>query len=430
MNTATLNQWMNHPIALGKDAGAQLEEVLHNYPWFQTAHLLYIKSLHNDNSFLYNQQLRVAAAHAINRKKLYELITSKETNTPSAVVAEPVVTAQNEIKSVEPVQEEIAQTPVEPAIPFVHKSNLLSNSEEWEAGMLRQLQLLHHWRNHPTPTTPALPEQTSKPASEVIEDTKQQEEVVPTAADEINTLLYVLLEPDGAEDIGTLETVNETSSTITDEIQEEHSWDIRYTQPVVTEQVVEEETTSAPGAVPDDPIEQSIITSAINNSILLEVQDELPVELPVSKELIIEETTPIIDQVPLPETVKLEVESSDFAGWLKQLDATKEEVTPNKEPQIKPALPEQLIERFIQEEPRIKPTKTSFYNPVNMAKKSVQESDDFVTETLARIYAKQGNFPKAIRTYQKLSLKYPEKSTYFAALIEELKRTPNKNTSK
>lgn len=430
MNTATLHQWMIHPVKLGKDAGAQLDEVLRNYPWFQTAHLLYIKSLHNDNSFLYNQQLRVAAAHAVNRKRLYELITSKETEATVAVIEESVPEVINEMKSAEPVQEEVAQTPVETDVPFVHKSKLLSNSEEWEAGMLRQLQLLHHWRNHPTPVTPPQPEQNIKPTSEVVETPAVQEEVPPTAADEINTLLYVLVEPDGAEDIGTSEISDETPPSITEETQEEHSWDIRYTEPVVIEQVVEEETASTPVVVPEDPIEQSIITSAINNSILLEVQDEMPEEIPTITEQVIEETSPIIDQVPIPTTTELEVESSDFAGWLKQLDANKQEVVPIKEPQSEPVMPEQLIERFIQEEPRIKPTKTSFYNPVNMAKKSVQESDDFVTETLARIYAKQGNYPKAIRTYQKLSLKYPEKSTYFAALIEELKRTPNKNTSK
>lgn len=430
MNTATLHLWMNHPVALGKDAGAQLEEVLQNYPWFQTAHLLYIKSLHNDNSFLYNQQLRVAAAHAVNRKRLYELITTKETKATVAIIEESVTEVINEMRSAEQVQEEVAQTLVEPAVPFVHKSKLLSNSDEWEAGMLRQLQLLHHWRNHPTPVTPPQPEKNIKPTSEGVETHAVQEEVPPTATDEINTLLYVLVEPDGAEDIGIAEIDTVTTSTIAEETQEEHSWDIRYTEPVVIEQVVEEETTSTPIVIPEDPIEQSIITSAINNSILLEVQDELPEELPAVTEQAIDVTSPIIDQVPIPETAALEVESSDFACWLKQLDANKQEVVPIKESQSEPVMPEQLIERFIQEEPRIQPTKTSFYNPVNMAKKSVQESDDFVTETLARIYAKQGNYPKAIRTYQKLSLKYPEKSTYFAALIEELKRTPNKNTSK
>ncbi len=85
----------------------------------------------------------------------------------------------------------------------------------------------------------------------------------------------------------------------------------------------------------------------------------------------------------------------------------------------------ELIDKFIKQEPRITPAKSTFYSPVNMARKSVQEPDDIVSETLAGIYARQGNFQKAIHFYEKLSLKFPEKSRYFAALIEELKKKIN-----
>jgi tetratricopeptide (TPR) repeat protein len=48
--------------------------------------------------------------------------------------------------------------------------------------------------------------------------------------------------------------------------------------------------------------------------------------------------------------------------------------------------------------------------------------NDFVTETLAKIYAEQGYFSKAIEIYEKLSLQDSKKSIYFASLIENLKK--------
>ena len=50
-----------------------------------------------------------------------------------------------------------------------------------------------------------------------------------------------------------------------------------------------------------------------------------------------------------------------------------------------------------------------------------RQEGEFFTETLARIYAEQGYYDEAIRVYAKLILLYPEKSAYFALLVNEIK---------
>jgi hypothetical protein len=82
---------------------------------------------------------------------------------------------------------------------------------------------------------------------------------------------------------------------------------------------------------------------------------------------------------------------------------------------------DRILEEFLQKEPRIVPDKESdFSESANLAQESLREDPDLISETLARIYALQGNKEKARRIYEKLSLKYPEKSAYFAALISGL----------
>ena len=49
-----------------------------------------------------------------------------------------------------------------------------------------------------------------------------------------------------------------------------------------------------------------------------------------------------------------------------------------------------------------------------------EEEFDLYTETLAQIYAEQGYYEQAKRIYSKLILAYPEKSAYFAALIQKI----------
>ena len=81
---------------------------------------------------------------------------------------------------------------------------------------------------------------------------------------------------------------------------------------------------------------------------------------------------------------------------------------------------DEIIEKFLQNNPKINAPRRDFFNPVDVAKQSSVEPDDVVTETLAWIYEKQGLNEKAIKIYEKLMLLFPEKNTYFAARIKNL----------
>ena len=87
---------------------------------------------------------------------------------------------------------------------------------------------------------------------------------------------------------------------------------------------------------------------------------------------------------------------------------------------------EELIDNFIENNPKIIVKKNKFFSPSQAAKDSIQEKDEFVTETLARVYLEQKHFDKAIEAYKKLSLKYPKKNSFFAGQIKLINDLNNK----
>ena len=84
---------------------------------------------------------------------------------------------------------------------------------------------------------------------------------------------------------------------------------------------------------------------------------------------------------------------------------------------------DQLIDNYISG--KEKQEKNPFFSPIESAKLSLVDNEEFVTETLAEIHVKQGNYPKAIQIYEKLILKFPKKNTFFASRIRFIQEKSN-----
>jgi hypothetical protein len=114
------------------------------------------------------------------------------------------------------------------------------------------------------------------------------------------------------------------------------------------------------------------------------------------------------------------IEEYTFTGWFDHFQTTIPEQPVKTEQQ-------ELIEKFIEGSPVIARGRDYTASQRDMSEESSKDSDSFMTETLATVYEKQGLYKKAIYAYEKLSLKYPEKSTYFATQINRLKSHLDKN---
>lgn len=131
---------------------------------------------------------------------------------------------------------------------------------------------------------------------------------------------------------------------------------------------------------------------------------------PGKKNLLIKNSTPYSEE-KLKKTHRtrssIEVESDptvDFVTWLRYLDKAGQASNGKKGKPHKPKQTEHRVQELNQK-----------------AKSSQELKAEVVSETLAALLAQQGHHSKAIKMYEKLARKFPEKSANFAALIKKLK---------
>jgi len=293
------------PVKAGEEHISSIERIIADYPYFQTAHLLYAKALHNTGNLNYHTALKRTSVVAGDRALLYRLIQQK----PALTIAIPV-------------KEEKA--------PLKEEKQISNISITYD-----MVPVLH---------TEKKPEQTRK-------------------------------EPE-----------------------------IANAEPEIVKPEVKQESL-------EEVIMKPVMEAYVETEILKITEKE-------------------------PETP--EVSERSFTDWLKALaqqtpvideSPKKEEITTEKktlQPKLKTRTEkQQQLDRLLSEELRISKPDVSkdFYAATEKTRSSVIENEDLVTETLAKIYVMQGNRGKAIRAYEILSLKYPEKSAYFATLISEIKNT-------
>ena len=106
----------------------------------------------------------------------------------------------------------------------------------------------------------------------------------------------------------------------------------------------------------------------------------------------------------LPSKAEIESTPKSFNQWL-----TLGETTNN------PELEEEKTTMISIEKP-----KREFYSPSKKAKESIDANKMPVSETLAKIFVLQGNYPKAIYVYEQLIIIYPKKKSIFASQIKQL----------
>ena len=300
MNTQDFTYLLEHPESVSSTHIADIRNLIDEFPYFQSAHALYIKGLKNQESFAYNKALKVTAAHTTDRSILFEYITSN-------------VFLQNEISTQIKEQE-------------THLKNLK------------------------------------------VEDLQDVSQLV---LEEEQEKASKILDPNLF--------VEKKDSEITKRSPKEI---LSVGKPLVFDQ---------------------------NEVHSFQEWLQLSRFSPIKRKDAQENTT--------PKEVISSSEGIDTEAHTPQTQNSEADTRKRKQ---------NIIDSFIESNPKIEFSPSTESSKKNLAKASLIPSESLMTETLARVYVEQKNYKKAKQAYRILSLKYPEKSGFFADQIRAVEQLEEK----
>ncbi|WP_435261760.1 hypothetical protein [Tenacibaculum sp. nBUS_03] len=96
MTTDEYIKYIESPELFQDEEINQLKSIIDKYPYFQSARSLYLRALKNKESYKYNNELKITAAHTTDRSVLFDFITSKsfkstKKNTEKRSIREAVI---------------------------------------------------------------------------------------------------------------------------------------------------------------------------------------------------------------------------------------------------------------------------------------------------------------------------------------------------
>lgn len=113
MEKADLISKIKNPDVLSASDEIGLQEIIENYPYFQSAQCLYLKLLHQEESLDFQKQLRQTAAHTTNRHVLYDFLHEYQINQKEklkAISTQTDTENENEVEKLVESKAEIGNT--------------------------------------------------------------------------------------------------------------------------------------------------------------------------------------------------------------------------------------------------------------------------------------------------------------------------------
>ena len=361
MNREEFLKYLESPGQLDKRSILEMHELLNEFPYFQTAHLMLLRNLYNLGNIKFDSQLKKSAAYIGNRSVLYYLL-----HRPGITAGEKQAETKPVHKTEEPVTEKIKE-------------------------------------KSPGKIEPEIQVKKEKIKPEVSISKKTGEKKKPEQVDkqEKETLAYIILKR-----IEEIKKGQEGSKSgiipASKEVIQEKKTDAA--PPPVADKILNE---LAEKKKPEKKTESQVKDSKTNQILEIGNEDEIIKGINGEKEQFDADELKIM----AGDDILLELDEENIEENLQVIGGER-------------VKSDELINKFIINSPHILPRKedTPYEEQLDISESSGSENEGFITETLAKIYINQGYYSKAIYAYEKLSLKFPEKSSYFATQIENIKK--------